>query len=946
MKIIKIIGLTALLIFGIFHPDNILAQRGKPFDIEFADRISFYLNREGRQFYADMVVKEKLLLQTIQSINAELKSRGEKIVLEQQIPFEAFLDHSEKLISRYNKEIKRLSQIVEQSLRLQRVVESDSAIRGLVRLRQQIGESLDDRTLFKETGYPRSILIKLLRSYHDELGKLTSLYTELNKLQHRSSEQDSFLKKIKRQKTLISRALDFKLPPSVKDSLRAAYAVELTKFEGLLSQIDLLQAQGEETGMAAFPALDILRRNIVAFLDNQTDILTPKAEIVKRKTTNVFELFNEWKVKEYTEYQANFTKYEFMKQLLLINATEEETNRMFERDLESAFISYAGEDFELATGLFSQALEYRGFSSKLDVVYFYRGESYFARNLLDKAQKDFARVTGRYPKSTLLMDSYFKLLVIADKQNQNIRFARTLKKIKPKLQNADINLREKIFYLAGHHYLKNQAFTEAARVLSQIGSSFSNYPGTRYLLGCALVKTGNTETAAQVFSSLTENRNYPWSEISDAYFQNKAMLQLGYLAYEGEDYKNAIVYFSKISHGFVDYDKSLLAASWANLKLGNSEVALREAETLLKASISSATTYEALILAAHINQEMEKEEEALTQYRYVTNSYRVLDVTQKYNVERKEILHQLNLLDHIEQDAISQNNKIVYKGISKSREKLLNILEKFQYHGDAWNQNYDEIAGERDQILDQVDELNGVIKVAHGTGNAEALEKADQQRMRLLKVLDETQGDFVMRNRNYFTDYPLTTREVVNDYRKNIMISLLAEIKTERTLLADLNQKAGNLQDAISSANVHTSTEIDLIVLNENLQRLNDNTERFEVWLDENQLQSLDTGFERWADIAVAGVSDLTYDKIMVNDERMALLAQKVQHVNTIIMHRQNRLEQKLKHADRLIRKLEYEIRMNRLDKTQEKQDSYFKDQYFETDDRETETETSESKNG
>ena len=373
----------------VFYPTRINAQESKDrFDIEFEDKISFYLNQQTRAFYKDMLVKEKLLLQMIYNVNEEFKRRGLKLATEEQIPAEVFFEYSDRLIAEYNQEIDLLQQTIDKTGQLEQVSGSEESLKALVRLQRQLDQILEDRGMFKPASYPRSILVKLIKAYNRELDTVLHLYDVFEDLEHKV-KNDSLLHELKQQKDLIAQVLDFHSRPVEQDSILTQYAEEVKRLNKVLNQIELLKFRTSGSHMQVFYALEELRNQVLSQLDENLAALLSEPEPQPRRIS-VFEIFNEWKTKEIAAYSASLTKYQIIRGALLQTATPAEKDRMLENDLKNALISHANEDFEVAEKQFTQILlEYPGYERRFASLYFYRAESFFARNLLIKAVEDY-----------------------------------------------------------------------------------------------------------------------------------------------------------------------------------------------------------------------------------------------------------------------------------------------------------------------------------------------------------------------------------------------------------------------------------------------------------------------------------------------------------------------------------------------------------------------------
>jgi tetratricopeptide (TPR) repeat protein len=452
----------------------------------------------------------------------------------------------------------------------------------------------------------------------------------------------------------------------------------------------------------------------------------------------------------------------------------------------------------------------------------------------------------------------------------------------------------------------------------------------RYLLGIVLVNQQDFANAIEIFEDLIDEESYPWTAPQTTFIQNNSLLKLAYIRYELGEYQLALNYFSKVSPGFSGYDKSLLGAAWANFKLGNYPQTIENVNQLLQDYLASNYTYEALILSAHSKNLLKQQDSALQDYRYVATAQRVLELSDFYNNERKLILDQLTEVEQIEEEILERGDKDLYEVTSQIRDHLHKMLLQFQHRSGTGDSVFEGFVTERDSILQQIEYLDNIIAQASETSETDVANAAYQQRERLMKVLEVFQADSSIHNTNYFIEYPLATKEGTVKYRMAILSDLVQQIDNERRRIRDNLERAERLQGKNAYYTANLNAKFDLEILENELKHLKHRSSQLQAWLVDNQVQDLNTNFDKWADLSGFGISEITFQNIKERDERISDLSTNINSINQILQERRKSLEQKLVELDEQIEQIEEKLRKQKIENEKKKTESYFNESYFD----------------
>ncbi|MCH8021869.1 tetratricopeptide repeat protein, partial [candidate division KSB1 bacterium] len=800
---------------------------------------------------------------------------------------------------------------------------------ALLSLRRQVLSN------FEEDGELQTFLLlndplnKLCSDYSGEVDLVVTLYDRLENLEENAHSYGSqkMLWEIAAQKKSVLAILD---DPQLAQSASQVdeYMQEVVSIAAILDQLSELQVTAREQNLEVSVQIEQLQRSIVANLDKRVLALIGYDSFAAEHNTTIAEFFQAWKALQYAEYSRDLTAYQIIKTSLLMTGSFAARERMLERDFEDALVNYSDGDTKLAGIQLSTILnDYSKYSENLDSVHFYRAESYFARLLYEQAGKDYVVIVRNFPDTDHLGDSLFRLMQISEKNGQIAAVFNyyNLFKSRPVV---DQELAGDCHYLAGTVYLNDSKFEEAEEALSNIPQDSRHYWKGRYLSAIILVNQEDYTAAIPAFQELADQ--------APADIKNNSYLKLGYLAYEKGHYVEALSYFKQVSPGFENFDQGLLASAWASFKQKNYDQTVAYIHQLAVNHIGSNARYEALMLSAHNKKLLNWEEPAERELRYVSSSGRASKLSERYHAERDLVVSQLNDLDRMEDVVIEQKDKVMYNFISQLRSQLKNALLGFEYHGTTGSVVYDELQNERKEILNQIDELEQVISEAHTNGNKKVAERAAKQRARLIRVLEVYKPESVAKV-NYLSDYPLATKEGTANYQNRVLSKLMNESAHEGRKIQQTLQAARLLQDKTASGADQLSAETDLAILENELSDLAVETSQLQVWLVENQVETIETDFDRLADFSGFGLSNLTFSAIDDRDSTISDLSFNISRINSLMQERSAEIEQKKLQYEKELQKLEKERHQEGLNLKKQDRKKYFEELYFNRDEKEIE---------
>ena len=91
-----------------------LFKKKDKYQINFDERLKFYLDLKTKRFLNKMALKERLIVDLIQNITSEIESRGKSGIIYQDAGFNTIYQKSENILEEYNTEIKSIKSIVNE----------------------------------------------------------------------------------------------------------------------------------------------------------------------------------------------------------------------------------------------------------------------------------------------------------------------------------------------------------------------------------------------------------------------------------------------------------------------------------------------------------------------------------------------------------------------------------------------------------------------------------------------------------------------------------------------------------------------------------------------------------------------------------------------------------------------------------------------------------------
>ena len=947
IKIVKLCTAVFLLYFlgtsFCFSDTVVNLTKDEKEKIDFDAQLEFYLNMKTKRFLQKMSIKETFLLQLIENTTAEMNARGKERLEKDEVGFQVVFRERNKLIDSYTKEIDAIVDVINELENLEFAVKRSDDLKLLNEvdeIKENLSKTLDDRKLSKGR-LTKQQMASLINEYSNEVDALVKLYKDIELFERKAYAigDNEIVKQLKERKSKILQTLELsRMASPVDDKAVEEYISEATNLVGILKELDKLETEIEVDSGNASIDVESFRNRLIDNIDDRILRLFGYTSSIAPDGPSISEYFKQWKAKRVSEFQLKFTQYNVIRDQLIKTGKELERNRMLEREMSDALLNFTNEKYDLAILQFNEIYKgYKVYYDNLDGLIFYKSEASYTNGYFDEAYDGFQKLTIEYPNSQYVGKSYLRMMLISYTYGWYDKFFKYFKSFQGIANVLDEDFNE-ANYLAGFIYFKQRKFIDSRKILQKVMEDSKYSMASQYLSGIVYANLDNYTKSKKIFEQLIAKKNYPWTNINTAIIRNEALLKLGYLHYQRGEYNNAILYFEQVSKGYDKYDYSLMGQAWAKMKKGEYDATIKKVNLLTNNYLLSNYTYEGMVLSAHCKKNQNKTDEALKELRYVSDAKDALKQAEVYNEERKHILTQMKELERLEVQILERQDRKLYPNIVRIRNTINNALMSFYYRGSINSRVVEEFNNERKILIKQIEEFENIMKFAEEQHNNKMYEEAEEQRDRLLLLLEAYHGDRSVSNANNFVNYPLAVKEGGYIYRKEIVKKVTNELLSEKNRVkTDLEM----ITQLLVSCNTETNMEVmmDLEILDEDLRDLHNQLNRFQVWLVNHQIKEVQTGSEQWADFSGFGISDINYTTYQEQIKKMSSLSKNISNINEILKQKKELLEKRINLFDSELKKIQKEMKTEKIRLEKLEKEKYFRDIYFDTKTKEIETE-------
>ncbi len=661
-----------------------------------------------------------------------------------------------------------------------------------------------------------------------------------------------------------------------------------------------------------------------------TDESTPSG-----KKYTIYDLFKEWRKYDIIDYQARLAEVKLIRKNLLQKSGLNEILRMFNDQLEYAYLNFNYQDYDLAERLLADILEtYPEWGVRnLDDVMFYRAESHFALMRFDEAEQSYQQLIETYPNTTYLPDALARLVQInytTEQFEDAIEYARQYMNVASTARDDYYD----VTFLQAMAYQQLGDYNQAVNRLQEIPENNPYFAYARYFIANIFAGNQLYDDAVAIYVSLSQNPKTPKEIIALSYYK------LGIMEYERGNYDIAIQYLLNIPEDYPRYDKVLNALAWSHYELEMSKLpdavpdfsmARHYAQRILDEYYASPYRMEAQSLIAYLDQLEGKPLSAIEEYRQVYQAKVKKKAFYAYLEEKHRLEELYDEARRLQEKALQANNPQVFaraKQIADQLEAELQSLELAEASAVGAS-----VYRELGELLNTLQVLDSLKKDAIVQGNKRAIKKIDSIMVRLVNVLEMFPAEMIASapQVNWFDEYPVSRLVADEEFRYNNNVRTREEIQTD---YQNLIQRMNRLQDAIQIARDNRDYSA-LIRYELELQQLEELRKKYDRLLASTYFINASPNpypeFNKWGDFGAFGIINVHFEQQRTIQDKITYIADLMNRVNAEIERRKKSIEDKIKKIEAEIRFMTMRARREERQRLKAERERMFKETYFDT---------------
>ena len=618
------------------------------------------------------------------------------------------------------------------------------------------------------------------------------------------------------------------------------YAKELLLKEEYLSvlyklTVEELKARREEGSTAAL-------------LDNAFDDLEPAyfdRDDPALSSVTMAERYKLWVEFEEREYQRRLQIILDLRDSLIENATSEQKQRMFRRELESALKYYGRQDWEIADLLFERLLRDYDFQT-VDDILFYASEVCIQLKYFDGALSNLILLLDRYPNSAFRFDAYDRaseLLIRLGKIGDIIRLYENYS-----IEGYPGDPAE----MGGVHLRAAQAeigfghFERAVEILQRIDPASQHYLASRYYLADCFAALEKWPEAVDVLNEMVHVKQGKMPYDRWRMLVDEAKIKLAFIYYEWEEYGKAVELFNQIGNNSPFYDRVLMGRAWIAYQLDDYEAAIKKSEELLSLYPLSTEIYEAGSLAGYCYEQMGEKSTAMARFYEVLEAGVGRNTLKTFLKERHRIRDVLAQLEAMEEDVFASTDEKLYQDYKRARNilelcvKRIGLAELLEANADMRSLVQERVI--LDRLIQEKTELESAVI---STEDKAMIAEFSALEDRIYEIMDRLKHAGMERLKST----PLYYREARIGYINSKADSLSANLEAEiDKLTASIEESEKQYQEALEADQPAKCLAIGIKM--DRLDELLDQSYLNHTQSEASRRPVLQTRVDRWSDFS------------------------------------------------------------------------------------------------
>jgi len=897
-------------------------------------RLQEILSNKTRYFFDSMAFKDKYLNNLIQNLNDEIKIRKKEGFSFNESEFnlifniEKGVDNS--LVKTYQQELSKIVGLIEDLNSLEKTsleVGNNSSSQRINQLKSRLKSVLDVTDAGQSKVYSTALMSKLIQDYNKELDELIKIVHELKELKDKSKNLPGYQSRIQDLENAIANALNNDIQTT--DPLSDSYLEELVKIVDILNQLDELDKKFPSEKKDIHDEIQMVKNRILNVVDRNTlASLGYKQTKPSAQPTYLTTYFDEWKARQILWFRAKQKQAELLKSSLISSGTEAQNRRMFEADVFQAVDEFNEGNFEVASNLFQDILQFYPYKKMEDFQY-YLAECYLINKKYVNARELYSEIVKKGKDTEFVQKAYWRLMLISDSYKQyNEFFNYADKVIKSYKSSPTDDFLDKVVFYSGYMAYRIQNFERSTALLEKLSENSTYFISGQFLIAVNQINLNRPKKAKPILTFLGKESSYKEKNEISSTIRNLALLKTGLLYYNDGDLVNALQTLQMVDGEIPGYDIALLSRAWTWFRLGNLQNAANDLDVFFWDQLSSNYIYEAMMLSAHCNRLIGKVKSSVRKVRYVENAEKTVKINDELNFEKQKINELLMEIDAYEEQAVFSSDTYTYQKLTDLRHNLEMSLQSMAYRGDPGLQLIHEYEEEQQRMEELSEDFQNLNTIAEVLGDKNLKKDVRKALNKIESNLSDIQRFQNIKRVDVLADYPVARKESDLKFQKQKLARLQNEVRSEQQKLEFYKEEIASLmEEAEKTQNTDALSKLDYREIE--MDELKDRLEVFMVNLSETDVKMLDTDFEKWSDFSGFGMSDLDFVRMKNIDKRIESYNENIVLINSSLQKKEKEILCELAVMDGTIVELEKSVYMKKIESIKAERERYFAEDYF-----------------
>lgn len=607
--------------------------------------------------------------------------------------------------------------------------------------------------------------------------------------------------------------------------------------------------------------------------------------------------FLAWEDYQRTEFNHKFLQARLIKDRLIRGATPEQRKRMFNRDLESTFLTYRDEDFRDAILRFDELIDSYGYTDVSDLAFF-RGESYLGIQIYDQAQADFQFVADHSAEPWYRLRALERLIALAGDHGSVSRVKQLWSQYDFEAGGQKGDDYWRIAEMTAKYLIVGSEWKAARDILDAIPNDSAD-PASAALRAAdcslALLELDDAEARYNaLLSPAKEEKGASGPEVLA-----EARLKTGYIDYLRGDFDTAFQKLGSVKGAGDVAERAEIGCIWALFRLSAYPQVISRCQKFINDHSQSQYLYEARCLIGFSSEMMGSADPALDNYRVVMLALDDRQEFHDFNYELAAISDALGRLQELEAAIFVGGEIDLFSEYLNVRRQLQRLMDGLRFVRSLKTTPFlKDVLKEQKELYALFQEQNELEQKLYAAQDSKLLDQYQQTLSSLMNVGSELATGI----RYYMKQKSLLQREEDKLYEMQMSDTLRAQLEQEwgatREALALVRQYR---ESADQSADPHTlvdltGVEIELAGVQDHILKVRADLRRFGQ-------EAVVSNLDLWSDFAYSRYTygGLNFDFLYSREDRIGQLDEYIQQVRQLLQQREEARRDTVKLALELV---------------------------------------------